>query len=549
MPVAKSCLAALLLILACTSKCVAEGDEKTDAKLLDFKVRTVDASNQPIAAALIEVWQVGGEPMPPRPRRVSVGDANEIRTGADGRAAFSFPTPAKKATNRTLATYICITAQAKDYLVTRNDPIRAISGDHFDIALTLRRLVSVEGRVVDQAGRPVADATVFHTGNATPRTETRTDADGRFQLAGLLEGKSPVFVEHPAFHFHGQLLDTSAKSHELKLMARDQTPAPMRTLPPLRSHEEELKLACQVIRPALELAPAAERVGWFQVYAFLEPWYAMDYVSTHMSKADKIRFVVQMMPQLYAAEPDEALTALESLDYPENYKAVTLIMTVAELPKLSRQRKLDLLDRAAQHARAITEPGGRVHRLSSVALRLFRLGETDAAKQIVETIAPLAKQLPPKDNAAACAVAGEAISLFDLPAGVRLTESVGTDNDDYYCTQSLIHIAARLADQQPAEAERIAVAAAQASYKAYLKNRDHRDPTDEDLTYESTFDEMWLLPVCYRMVSADADRAERIAKAIHNPHLRAYAMGTVARALTPVNQPRPARPSWRPLTC
>ena len=83
--------------------------------------------------------------------------------------------------------------------------------------------MSVEGHVVDQQGRPVADATVFHTGNATPRTEVKTDAQGHFRLDGLPEGKPPIFVTHPAYHFHGQLVDASAKSREPT--ADDQTSA------------------------------------------------------------------------------------------------------------------------------------------------------------------------------------------------------------------------------------------------------------------------------------------------------------------------------------
>ena len=77
------------------------------------------------------------------------------------------------------------------------------------------------------------------------------------------EGKPPIFVSHPAYHFYGQLVDTSAKPQELelRLLAADQTPAPLRTLPPLRSHEEELKTARQIIRPLWEAAMKSERKG------------------------------------------------------------------------------------------------------------------------------------------------------------------------------------------------------------------------------------------------------------------------------------------------
>ncbi len=534
----KPCLNVLLSGFLCSCARAAESEATPDEKPLDVKVRTIDAAGQPIAGALIEVRQSDRKAGTPRSRPVVVDLGKQIRTGADGCAAISMSV--KKATSRALATYVCITAQAPGYLVTRNDPINTARGQQFEVLLTLRRLVMVEGRVVDQQGKPVAGATVFHTGNATPRTEATSDADGRFQLAGLVEGKSPIFVTHPAFHFHGQLLDTSAKSHELKLLGRDQTPDVLRTLPPLRSHEEELTLARQVIWPIVEVLPEPQTEGCLERCAPLEPWHAMDFVAKHLSQANKLRFVLRTMPFLYAAAPDEALSALESLDCSEYDKAFALINTVAQAPRLSPGQKLDLLDRAAQHARATTDPHGQVFQLSQAALLLFQLGKTEEAKAIVETLTPLAVQLPPKDSGA-CAAAGEAIGLFDLPTGLKLAESTRGDGNDPTCTRSLLRIAAQVADQQPAEAERIvtdALAAARASDEAYLKKRDDRETTEEHEAEVITYYENWLLPVCYRMAAADADRAERLARAIHDPHLCAYALGTVARALAPGDKPR-----------
>ena len=190
-------------------------------------------------------------------------------------------------------------------------------------------------------------------------------------------------------------------------------------------------MARQVIRPLWEAAmKSAEEGGkeWCcESYAKIEPWVAYDYVNAHLSKQSKNRFVSWQMPRLYAADPEEALAVLESLDTLEYMKAFALLGTVRETPGLSRQQKLDLLDRATQHLRATTDPDERVMRLSRVALRLFELGKAEEAKKIVEIVAPMAKQLSPKNNAAACATAGEAISLFDLPAGLQLIRATRDD--------------------------------------------------------------------------------------------------------------------------
>ncbi len=236
-----SAVAAMAGLLCSCSLEAAESEKPPESKHVQVKVRVVDTAGWPIAGASVEAWQGGGEPGILRPAtRISV-DEREVRTGSDGWAAMSFSMVVKSATSRRPNTYFCLTAQAADHLMVRSGPIRPAPSDHFEAVFTLRRLVSVEGRVVDAQGRPVADAAVFHAGNAARRVETRTDAQGRFRLGGLPEGQSPVLVSHPGFHFHGQLLDTAAGPHELKLSAADETPAPLTTLPPLRSHAEELK--------------------------------------------------------------------------------------------------------------------------------------------------------------------------------------------------------------------------------------------------------------------------------------------------------------------
>ena len=426
-------------------------------------------------------------------RRKSVNDGKEVRTADDGWASLSFVLPPDPPTRRGPRIGFCLTAQAKGFLVTRCGRIDPAASDHYEVVFTLRRLVSVEGRVVDQQGRPVAGAAVFHTGNATPRTEVKTDAQGHFRLDGLPEGKPPIFVTHPAYHFHGQLVDTSAKSREatptIKLLPADQTPAALRTLPPLRSHEEEMKTARQVIRPLWEAAMKSADEGakeWYsEWYARIEPWVAYDYVNAHLNKQAKSHFVSWQMPRLYAADPEEALAVLESLDTLEYLKAFALLNTVRETPGLSRQQKLDLLDRAAQHVRATTDPDERVFRLSAIALRLFELGKTEEARKIVDFVTPTAKQLSPKSNAARAGSRRRGDQPL-RPARRRAAHSQRSRRRSMTIIgcRRCFDVASRIAKQQPDEAERIAVEAidfAKRSCPAYHRKEYNRDPTEADL--------------------------------------------------------------------
>ena len=199
------------------------------------------------------------------------------------------------------------------------------------------------------------------------------------------------------------------------------------------------------------------------------------------------------------------------------------------------------MERASQHLRATTDPDERVSGLSSVALGLFKLGKVEEARKIVDMVAPAAKQLPPKTRAAACATAGEAVSLFDLPAGVRLIYAARDAGDNNYWTRALFHVAYRIAKEQRAEAERLAaeaIAFSRRSYSGSFRRANKREPTEEELAMSLCWDEQRLVPLCYALVAVDADRAEHVAATIQTPGVRAYAVGMIAKALAPTDKSR-----------
>jgi hypothetical protein len=520
-----------------------------ETKKIDVQVRVVDRLGKPISGAAVQAWRnVETQPLvrPIRAERVPINDRLEILTDNDGWARFSLTLQPKEATSRSISSCVCFTAEAKGCLVTRTCCISPAKSDHFEVLITLLRLVNIEGRVIDGQGRPVADAVVFHTGNASPRVEVKTDTDGRFKLDGLPEGKAPIFVAHPEYHFHGQLIDTAA-AQELKLLGKDQSPPPRETLPPLLSHEEELQIAKQVIQPLWESTMKSADEGekeWISTwYAKVDPWYVYDELKKRAKKDSSVGLFIRKMPLFYATDPEEALSVLESLETEEGLKAFALLETVHSSPELSRKKKLELLDRAMQHAKAIVKPDDRIERLSGVALELYDASATEEAKKIVDEYAPQALPNLPKGNAYACAIAGQVIALFDLPAGVKLARSAQgrDDTDDFYRMRSLFHIAYRCAKSKPAEAERIVTEALESSRetsKKYWQKEYQRDPNEEELCCWTDYNEARLVPICYWMSASDPDRAERIADTIHNPYSRAYALGMVAKALASEDKPR-----------
>ncbi|MGD0517760.1 MAG: carboxypeptidase-like regulatory domain-containing protein [Thermoguttaceae bacterium] len=509
-----------------------------EPKRINLRIRLVDTAGNPIAGAAVQVWKrhdLRQLSIPDRADPIQIGDKNEIRTDSDGKAAFSISLPVVPAGFHMWRNSIFLTAAAENHLVCRGGPIDSAKSDSLEATMILRRLTTIEGRVVDQQGAPVAGAVVFHTGNNKPKVETKTNSQGHFKLGELPEGKSPVFVTHPDFHFHGQLVDTSSDKQEFKLLSKDQTPPAMTTLPPLIAHDEELKIARQAISQLWEKTKNSknddEKKQVLLSYAKIDPWRSYAEAKTLLNKNYFHNYFYQIFPKLYSTDSEEALAELESLELDKDYKTEILLRAVRESEGISREQKIELLDRAIISARAIAEPNDRIDNFSSIALALYDAGKAAEAKIIVAELKPVALKLSAKENDYACVSAAKAIALFDLTAGVRLAQNIQNDSSRM---ETIFKIAKRLAAENPSQAERIAVEALDAqlakSEKEYRENNKQDWPEDEKFNvlwdYETNF-----APICYRMSPVDLYRAERIALKMQIPNLRAYYLGLIAKTL------------------
>ena len=306
----------------------ADEPKPPEPKRIDLEVRVVEPSGKPIAGAVVQVWKrhtLKQSNIPERGDPILVGDQKEVRTGAGGEADFSIILPVIPANFHMWKNSIHLTASSENHLVCRGGPIDSAASDRWEVTMILRRLMRIEGRMIDQQGHPVPEATVFHTGNASPRVEVKTDAQGHFHLDGLPEGKAPVFVTHPKFHFHGQLVDTMSAPQDFKLSGIDQTPSPMVTLPPLLSREEELKLARQLIVPlweeAMKSTNEAKKEYIAECYVKLDPWYVYGQVEKQLDKGNKIRFFWRNLPFLYPGRSGRSLSRIgiaRHLEFDEN---------------------------------------------------------------------------------------------------------------------------------------------------------------------------------------------------------------------------------------
>jgi len=117
-----------------------------------------------------------------------------------------------------------------------------------DATLILRRLMSVEGRVIDEQGRPCPKRRSF-----TPATLVASGSENRcsraFSTRGLARRQSAGICRASKIPFSRPVGRYLCCLSRIQALGIDQTPPAMTTLPPLLSREEELKLARQVIVP------------------------------------------------------------------------------------------------------------------------------------------------------------------------------------------------------------------------------------------------------------------------------------------------------------
>lgn len=372
----------------------------------------------------------------------------------------------------------------------------------------------VEGVVRDGGGQPVAGADVLQSGDGPRRTRTTTDAQGRFRLPGVNEGRAFVFASKDGYRFQGQPVDQTPGVVEVVLTRQDVPPsAAYRTLPPLLSHDEELGLARRLIDPyvdqALKAGDEPAKVRTLEALARVEPARTLELLEKRLFTEPFFNDMLRsrVAEGLGGRSPDEARDVIEAMQSPFA-KALAYVQVSDDLPESDRAGRLELFDQAELQVRGTKEPQFRLAGLARVAERLLDLGETERATRLLREGQAVARELP---NAAWAGFAkgafAEELAQVDLAAALALCKDL---SDPLEFDRHHGNIAHELASKDPAEAERVLamVVKQQPSRREYSATR-----------------------VCYRMARVDLPRARRIAGTIEDPIQRAFTLGVMAQAL------------------
>ena len=492
--------------------------------------RVVDAESRPVAGAAVRIRRQlkarDGRSILDEP--VSAGDGTvSLHTGADGRYRAHGRFPAR-------ADYYA-EATAPGRLAARSTPVPAGRASDGPTVLVLRRVRTVEGRVIDRRGQPVAGITVRQSGDGPMPTEAITAADGRFQLPGVIEGPALIFAEGAGFHPRLLTVADISKPVELTLERRDEpTATTHRTLPPAQPADEEKALAHRVLEPlAAKILASTDDVAKYRFLidaAEADPQAAIEWL-------DEVKFggaVYRDWPQIVLASAlarenlDDATAVLEAgSPYSRAYGYTELVETV---PTLAADRKRPLLEQAILNSKTVTPLSYRFVVTGRIAERLIEQGDTDRARKILEEAQELARSVPPGDKDARLSSASLAVPLaqIELPAALKIVEDLEQDaRKNEPGDRSRIYdrfygrIAYVLAARSPAEAEKVL-------------GRTTVQPTGDRA----------IVAICTRMAPADFTRARRIVADRISPGasaLRPDTLGLMAQAVAAKDRPAAAR--------
>ena len=351
--------------------------------------RVLDSSGRPLAGASVQVkGRVVNEEMTVGSGFVFDG-MEEIRTDRDGRF--------KTAARIPIGYGYRIEAHAPGYRPAESVWVDPPGIDIPDVKL--RRMVGmrvVSGRVIDPAGKPVAGAEVFQSGDGPKKTRGNTDADGRFQVSDIPNAPAFLFVEKAGYHFVGRRVDASDQSVELTIRPLD-TPAvsPMKRVAPAVSRDEERAIARALIEEARKAPGTAQDMptknSLGAILALVDPDRVIGMIENQVLMAE-LDVLTGLAIARFESDPGKVTEVLNSIGHPDEAALVALNLFDRLGTTASPALRRELLERAARRPPIDENSGYAASQLAKVADRWLDLGETDRGADLVRKAQALSRK-------------------------------------------------------------------------------------------------------------------------------------------------------------
>ena len=262
--------------------------------------------------------------------------------------------------------------------------------------VTLRRLRTVEGRVVDSSGHPLPDVTIRHAGDGPAWTTSLNDVDGTFRLDGVPEGLALVFAERAGFWFTGKRVPAGDQPLEFILTPRSR-PNPeqcdvnrtlsaaileseIKTRPVDELIEDIRRASIDGDRPILyQLWPQLGTIDEARAMALLE--------ELKIEKGERAGLIQRLIQRLVHTEMERDFengrALLRECEDP-NERVSTIVYDLLRLSSLDGDQKQALLTVAVTDLRSIQDPLIRVRFTSSLLKPLNDSGARSTVDQLVD---------------------------------------------------------------------------------------------------------------------------------------------------------------------
>ncbi len=224
--------------------------------------------------------------------------------------------------------------------------------------IKLRALRKLAGFVRDRQGQPVAHAKVFLPSQAAA---TKTDATGRFELAGIEPEKTFVLVQHAGFRFQGWPIDPAnpAAAMSLTLARTTEPPEQVIAAQPDRLSDAEFKtLGEHLLESSLKIVMARQGDSGKQLPLMTVVEFAPDRVREILDKGEiKEPWRVALLRgevAIQAAAKDMIDATAQVAAISDVRSRVNFLVRLARvLPKTAGDRRRALLEEAIVQARAL----------------------------------------------------------------------------------------------------------------------------------------------------------------------------------------------------
>ncbi len=412
--------------------------------------RVLGPDGQPISGALIQVRIRALDQQGHSGVEFAFDGSEPLRTGPDGRYRTPDQLP--------IGNQYQVEAEAPgfDSMSSGWSP-----PDTLNVAdLTLRRAIknrAILGRITDAEGQPISGAEVFQAGEGPKRARSFTDRDGRYQVSGVADTPSLLFVSKEGFHFVGRRVDPGDRPIDASLRRLDDAPAsPLQPAASPVSRDEERAIARDLIAEVRKV-PASiddfpDRRRLPEINALVEPDRAIEMIEDQVVAVDLEQLKALALGR-FEADPRKALEILDEIGQPSLAASTSLALFDRLKATAPLEFRHDLLERAEHRVREIEDSGQLTSLLSRLADRWLDLGDIDRGTKFVREAQVLEKQprtqpFPdPRDDLIL------ALARVDLPETLRLLQD---RNQPASRTDRLRHgIAERIAPSDPDAARQL----------------------------------------------------------------------------------------------